>query len=158
MAISEEQGKGVETGTVQPLDITRLLLVEDDDALRGMLAFALSRHGFRVTEACDGPRALSYLVQMALSGNRQQIPHLLVTDHRLPGFCGLGLIEAARIARMNIPAILITAFGDAEVRDRAALLGATPVLEKPFAVDELVQLIRRVAGLGTPLRCLQGGA
>ncbi|HKE10923.1 MAG TPA: response regulator [Myxococcota bacterium] len=148
------QGKVLETETAQRPGMIHLLLVEDDDPFRTMLALALSRRGFRVTQACDASRALDFLVQIALRGNREQIPQLLVTDHRLPGFCGLGLIEAARIARMNIPAILITAFGDAEIRDRAALVGATPVLEKPFALEELLTLIGRVAGFGTPLHCL----
>jgi DNA-binding response OmpR family regulator len=131
-----------------------LLLAEHDDKMRTTLASALWRHGFRVSEACDGSRALDYLIQIALSGNRERLPHVLVANQRLPGFCGLAVIEAARIGRMGIPAILMTASGDAETRNRASLLGATRVLEKPFEIDDFLTLIRRVASLRMPLRSL----
>jgi len=146
---------GIET--IQAVGATHLLLAENDDKTRTVLASALGQHGFRVTEVCDGSRALDYLLQIALSGDREGMPHVLVADQRLPGVCGFAVIEAARISRMGIPAILMIAAGDAETRDRAALLGATPVLEKPFEINDFLSLIRRVAGPRIPLRSLSRG-
>jgi len=54
------------------------------------------------------------------------------------------VIEAARLAGLDIPAILITAFGDAETHERADALGPTPVLDKPFAMRDLVALAQRL--------------
>ena len=134
-----------ESKTLEPSRRSHVLLVEDDGEMRRMLAFVLTRHGFRVTQVCDGSEALEYLGDVVLGGNRDKVPHLLVTDQRMPGFCGLDVIEASRLTGLNIPAILITAFGDSETHERAAALGATPVLDKPFAMLELVALARRLA-------------
>ncbi|HME69422.1 MAG TPA: response regulator [Myxococcota bacterium] len=134
-----------ETKTPEPTRRALVLLVEDDDEMRKMLAFLLTRHGFRVTQARDGSEALAYLGDVVLGGSRDKAPQLLLTDQRMPGFCGLDVIEAARLAGLKIPAILITAFGDTETHERADALGATPVLDKPFAMLELVALARRLA-------------
>jgi len=133
-----------EAKTLEPAGRGLVLLVEDDDEMRKMLAFVLTRHGFRVIQVRDGAEALEYLGDVVLGGSREKTPHLLLTDQRMPGFCGLDLIEASRLAGLNIPAILITAFGDPETHERAEALGATPVLDKPFAMLELVSLARRL--------------
>ncbi len=135
--------------TPEPDRRSHVLLVEDDDEMRKMLAFVLTRHGFRVTQARDGSEALEHLGDLVLRGNRDKAPQLLLTDERMPGFCGLDIIEAMRIAGLEIPAILITAFGDRETHERAEALGQTPVLDKPFAMLELVALARRLA-FGSP--------
>ena len=142
-------GKSPERKTLSPLGKSRVLIAEDDDEMRKMLAFVLTKHGFRVTQARDGAEALEYLGDVVLGGSRDKAPQLLLTDQRMPGFCGLEVIEAARLVGLKIPAILITAFGDAETHERADALGATPVLDKPFAVQELVALVRRLAPLGS---------
>jgi DNA-binding response OmpR family regulator len=141
--------KTPESKTLEPVRERRVLLAEDDDEMRKMLAFALTRHGFRVIQARDGAEALEYLGDVVLGQNRDKAPQLLLTDQKMPGFCGLEVIEAARLAGLKIPAILITAFGDAETHERADALGSTPVLDKPFAVQELVALARRLAPLGS---------
>ena len=133
-----------EAKTLEPAGRGLVLLVEDDDEMRKMLAFVLTRHGFRVIQVRDGAEALEYLGDVVLGGRREKTPHLLLTDQRMPGFCGLDLIEASRLAGLNIPAILITAFGDPETHERAEALGATPVLDKPFAMLDLVSLARRL--------------
>jgi DNA-binding response OmpR family regulator len=138
-----------ETKTLEPDRRSHVLLVEDDDEMRKMLAFVLTKHGFRVTQARDGSEALEHLADAVLGGSRDKAPQLLLTDERMPGFCGLDIIEAIRIAGLEIPAILITAFGDRETHERALALGSTPVLDKPFAMLELVALARRLA-LGEP--------
>jgi CheY-like chemotaxis protein len=121
-----------------------VLLVEDDEDMRKMVAFALTRRGLRVTQLRDGSKALEYLVGVVLAGEEAELPHVLLTDQRMPGVCGLDVIEATRVAGMRIPAILITAFGDAETHGRARGLGQTPVLDKPFEMDALLAIVRRI--------------
>jgi CheY-like chemotaxis protein len=133
-----------ETKTLEPAGRGLVLLVEDDDEMRKMLAFVLARHGFRVIQVRDGAEALEYLGDVVLGGSREKTPQLLLTDQRMPGFCGLDLIEATQLAGLNIPAILITAFGDPKTHERAEALGATRVLDKPFAMLELVSLAQRL--------------
>jgi len=124
---------------------SHVLLVEDDEEMRGMLAFVLTRRGFRVTEARDGSKALEYLAEIVLVGNQGEMPQLLLTDERMPSVCGLDVIEATRVAGLRIPVLLITAFGDAETHERAHALGETPVLDKPFEIGELLAMVERIA-------------
>jgi len=145
----EQMSTATGRGGVQPRFQTEVLrghvlLVEDDEDMRKMVAFALTRRGLRVTQLRDGSKALEYLAGVALAGGDGELPHVLLTDQRMPGVCGLDVIEATRVAGMRIPAILITAFGDAETHGRARTLGETPVLDKPFEMDALLAIVKQI--------------
>ncbi|HBZ71888.1 MAG TPA: response regulator [Deltaproteobacteria bacterium] len=136
---------GAQAGALEALRGTHVLLVEDDDEMRKMLAFVLRRSGYRVTEERDAFQALEYLGNILLDGHPDRAPQLILIDQCMPGVCGLDLIQATRTAGMRIPAILITAFGDAEIHNRAHALDATPVLDKPFRMGELLAIVQRLA-------------
>jgi CheY-like chemotaxis protein len=136
---------GAGTGALQALRGTHVLIVEDDDEMRKMLAFVLRGNGYRVTEERDGCQALEYLGDLLLGGKPESAPQLILIDQCMPGVCGLDVIQATRTAGMGIPAILITAFGDADIHSRAYALGATPVLDKPFEMAELLAIVQRLA-------------
>ena len=142
-SISTDRDPGAQRWTLESLAGTHVLLVEDDDEMRKMLAFVLRRNGCRVTEERDGCQALEYLGD--IGGHPDRAPQLLLIDQCMPGVCGLDVIQATRTAGMRIPAILITAFGDAETHNRAQALGATPVLDKPFGMGELLAIVQRLA-------------
>jgi DNA-binding response OmpR family regulator len=112
----------------------RILLAEDDDEMRALLASALRTDGYEVVEARDGGRML---VGLARAYNGDAAPYdLLVSDIRMPICSGLQIVEQLRLARLQIPAILMTAFGDAQTSARARGLGAV-IFMKPFDVDDL---------------------
>ena len=142
---SRNTGAGI--GALEALRGTHVLVVEDDDEMRKMLAFILRRNGYRVTEERDGCQALEYLGDLLLAGKPERAPQLILIDQCMPGVCGLDVIQATRTAGMRIPAILITAFGDADIHNRAHALGATPVLDKPFEMAELLAIVQRLAAL-----------
>jgi len=114
-----------------------LLLVEDDEEMRRMLARALRKDGYHVVERADGERALDWLGDGALGGDSARPPSLIVSDIRLPGRDGFQLLEAMRSTIARVPTILITGFPDDETYRRAFELGARNVLEKPFDLEEL---------------------
>jgi DNA-binding NtrC family response regulator len=143
--VSIGRGAPCASKRLEPDRRRHVLLIEDDDEMRKMLAFVLTRHGFRVSEARNGSEGLERLADLMLGGHRDEVPQLLLTDQRMPGVCGLDVIEAVQASRLRIPAILITAFGDVETYDRAHALGATPVLDKPFALADLLAIVERVA-------------
>ncbi|HEY8121730.1 MAG TPA: response regulator [Myxococcota bacterium] len=120
-----------------------VLLVEDDDEMRRLLAGALRRDGLRVVEAADGDDALDWLGPWALEGNLESAPDLIVSDIRLPYFTGLEILEGIQIAADRIPVILITGFPDQETTDRALALGAQCVLSKPFEIADFRSAVRR---------------
>jgi DNA-binding response OmpR family regulator len=117
----------------------KVLIVEDEPTLLETLEYNLSRHGYQVCTAADGPSA----VEMA----RQEQPDLIVLDVMLPGLDGF---EVCRILRpeMSVPILMLTA-RDEEVDKVVGLeVGADDYMTKPFSMRELLArvkaLLRRV--------------
>jgi two-component system cell cycle sensor histidine kinase/response regulator CckA len=106
------------------------LLVEDDPAVRALLARMLGGLGWRVTERSSGTAVIA-----ALAGGELAKPDLLVTDVRMPGVQGPDLARRLRATWPRLPVLFITGLADE--------VGADPdepwmhVLTKPFDVDEL---------------------
>jgi two-component system response regulator MprA len=117
----------------------RVLVVDDDPALRRMLERSLVAEGFAVTAAADGGAALVEAERAA--------PDVIVLDVAMPGLDGLAVARRLRAKGLPTPILMLTA-RDA-VPDRVAGLqaGADDYLVKPFAVQELIArlhaLIRR---------------
>ena len=115
--------------------ITRLLLVDDEAALREPLAEYLSRQGFSVTEAASAAQARSLL--------KTEMPDLVLLDIMMPGEDGLSLCR--HLAETHaIPTILLTAKGEATDRIVGLEIGADDYVVKPFEPRELVARIRSV--------------
>ena len=127
-----------------------LLLVDDEPALRELMAERLSERGFEVAEANTGEKALEYLEQFAFD--------ILITDLRLPGIGGTKVIEAARERYPGIVAIVITGYGTVKDAVEAIKRGASDFVAKPFQFDELVHVLdkaleqRRLASENAYLR------
>jgi len=132
-------------GPVRPYHV---LLVEDDDEMRKLIARVLRRSGFHVQEARDGFGGMNHLADATVDDEFYRSLDLLLTDQRMPGFQGIELIEAARCAGIKTPAILITAFADDAIHARVHALGDACVLDKPFEMLDLVTLARTVAQAG----------
>lgn len=121
-----------------------ILLVEDDAALRELLAEALRRDGYRVVDVGTGDDALEWLGPGVLDGRSDRVPSLIISDIVLPCVSGLDLLEGVRLAAPRVPVILITGFGDARTHALAQTLGARRVLDKPFELAELRAEVQRV--------------
>jgi CheY-like chemotaxis protein len=117
-----------------------ILLVDDDDDLRELLAELLHAHGFRVAVARHGAEALDLL-------SRGERPSLIVLDYMMPVMDGpTFLATKLRDERLAaIPVFLLTAMGDA-ARDPACA-SATRCLRKPLPVADLVLAINQALGL-----------
>lgn len=111
----------------------QLVLAEDDDEVRLALADLFAHDGFDVTCVSDGELLVDHLGRCEA---RHQLPDVIVTDHRMPGYSSLDILEGLRLAGWNVPVLVITAFGR-EVQDLAENLGARAVFEKPFDPDDL---------------------
>lgn len=120
----------------------RLLLAEDDDELRWTLTKILESEGFSVTAVSSGSAVLEHLGGAMLFERDFAPPDIIVSDVRMPGLSGLQVLEGIRQRGWKTPVVLITAFGDEDVRTRAMRLDAT-VLSKPLDVDHLQNVIAR---------------
>jgi DNA-binding response OmpR family regulator len=116
---------------------TRVLVAEDDEEMRRMLAGALRHEGYAVEEARDGNELLDKVRSSVRSGDGGAPVDLVVSDIRMPGRSGLDVLRSVREGDGTVPFILVTAFGDEETHRQAQEFGATLVLDKPFDMDDL---------------------
>lgn len=127
-------GRACHDGAVDGADTPALLLVEDDQALAGMLSGLLTEEGYAVDCANDGHRGL----HLGLSRHYD----LLLFDRGLPALDGLELLARLRSRGVTSPALLLTARGTIADRVEGLDAGAEDYLVKPFDVDELLARLR----------------
>lgn len=125
---------------------TRVLVADDDPDLRQVIAEALRAEGFEVIEADCGAQLLD-LIGPTLMGKPGGPPaEVVVSDFRMPGLSGISVLGGLRQFDGGLPFILITAFGDPVTHAEARRLGATAVLDKPFEMRQLIDLVRESLG------------
>jgi len=114
--------------------MTKILLIDDDAELSGMLEQVLKREGYAITCAADGESGL----HLALSGGYD----LILLDVMLPGIDGLQLLQRLRQQHRNTAVLMLTARGDDDDRVAGLELGADDYLAKPFYPKELLARIK----------------
>jgi DNA-binding NtrC family response regulator len=110
-----------------------LLLVDDEEALREVVAERLAEHGFAVQQASSGEQALDKLAEFAFD--------ILLTDMRLPGIGGREVLQGALERYPDLIAIIITGYGTVKDAVDAIKQGAADFISKPFQFDELLHVI-----------------
>lgn len=122
-----------------PDDRPALLLVEDDESLRHILAVQLRGRGYPVAEAASAEAAVDVLV----AGLR---PAVVLLDLNLPGDTGWDLIRGPHFADAGSPPVVITSAVTVDPR-RLAEYSVAGYLPKPFAVETLFATIERLLDL-----------
>jgi two-component system response regulator CpxR len=128
---------------MQPAAAPRILIVDDDRALCGLLAEYLRREGFVVDLAHDGETALTQLRNPALR------PDLLILDVMMPGRDGLDTLRELRMQH-RLPVIMLSAKGEPVDRVIGLELGADDYLSKPCLPRELLARVRAQLRRNTP--------
>jgi len=118
----------------------RVLIVEDDRAVRRMLERSLAKEGFEVSAAADGAAAL------ALS--ERSAPDLVVLDVSMPGLNGIEVCRRLRESGMQGGVLMLTARDAIEDRVRGLEAGADDYVVKPFAIEEVVARLRALTRRG----------
>jgi len=115
--------------------VDRILIVEDKESLRRVLAETLEGEGYGVAEAADGEEAIQ-----KLSGERFD---LVLTDLKLPRKDGIEVLRAAKENSPSAAVVLMTGFGTIDVAVQAMKEGAYDFLSKPVDTNYLLVLIER---------------
>jgi DNA-binding NtrC family response regulator len=129
---------------IEPCPPRRVLLAEDDAAMRALLACRLRRAGFEVVEAGNGTEALQRLAQGRI-GSPGLAVDVVVSDVRMPGCDGINILASLQQTVPSVPVILITAFGTMATHVQAQRLGAYAIVDKPFDLEDLTALVREAA-------------
>jgi DNA-binding NtrC family response regulator len=115
----------------------RILVVDDNESVRSILADALEYEGFRVSTAADGQCAWELVRQRPFAYD------LVLTDMTMPAMDGIALLGKIMMDSPWIKVILMTAHQDVDLKVKAELLGAFSVLFKPFGIEQIYQTLRR---------------
>lgn len=115
--------------------VKHILVIDDDDRLRGLLQQYLSEHGFMVSTATTADDARKKLASLDFD--------LLVLDIMMPGETGLEFTKSLRKSS-NVPILLLTAMGETETRIEGLENGADDYLVKPFEPKELMLRINSI--------------
>jgi len=116
----------------------KILIIEDEAAIREMLGYALMKEGYKFQEAADAEEARLLLAE--------QQPDLILLDWMLPGMSGVDLARRIRNepGTRDIPIIMLTARGEETDKIRALDTGADDYITKPFSTRELLARIRAI--------------
>ena len=112
-----------------------VLVVDDEPLIRWSLMKGLTRRGHEVVEAASGAEALEAI------GEDPNRFHVVVLDYRLSDRQDLSLLADVRHRLPRAMVLMMTAYGDAEMRTGALAMGARAVVDKPFQVSEMIALI-----------------
>jgi len=112
----------------------RVLVVDDEAAIRRSLAGILADEGYDAALAEDGERALAVA--------RERTPDLVLLDIAMPGRDGIEILEELRRAHPALPVVMMSGHGTIETAVRATQLGAFDFIEKPLSLDKLLLTLR----------------
>src|SRR5262247_1266552 len=113
----------------------RILVVDDEEVIRDILADFLAMEGFEVQTAPDGAAALAELTQ----GHYD----LVLSDLKMPHMGGIELLESIGVHAPQVVTIIMTGFGTVETAIDAMKRGAYDYIMKPFKMEDVVHTVRR---------------
>ena len=114
----------------------RLLLVDDEENLRTMLAAALAHSGFEVDTVANG--------RDALTRTKESLPDLILLDVMMPDLDGFEVCRRLRAEYVKVPIIFLTARDETRDKVRGLTTGGDDYLVKPFSLEELVARVEAV--------------
>ena len=124
--------------------MTKILIVEDEEALVTILKYNLEKQGFATAAVMDGKKAIDTV--------KMEQPDLILLDWMLPHVSGVDICRALRQDHdlRHIPIIMLTARGDENDKVSALSIGADDYMTKPFSVPELAARIRALLRRAAP--------
>lgn len=111
-------------------ETVRIVVADDDDDIRDLVATTLRLDGYDVSEAKDGVA----LLDIVATANP---PHVIICDVRMPGIDGLTMLAALRRIGSCVPIIMMSAYCTIETQEEARASGANVFFTKPFDLDDL---------------------
>ena len=133
---------GAAKGAPLAAERPRILVVDDEQAVRDLVAKTLAMADYDVETVADGPTAIERL--------RTNEYDLLITDLKMPGMDGLSVIREARRQSAELPIIIITGFSTEASAIEAINLGVSGYLTKPFRLPRVLAATARALGEPAP--------
>ncbi|MBU2497909.1 MAG: response regulator, partial [Proteobacteria bacterium] len=125
----------------------KVLFIDDEEGIRKVMSIALADAGYLVLTAEDGERG----IQLCREGS----PEIVITDIRMPGMDGLGVLKKIKEEDPNKEVIVVTAFGEMDIAIQALQLRASDFITKPINTDALLIALDRAKERFTTRKELQ---
>jgi Response regulator containing CheY-like receiver, AAA-type ATPase, and DNA-binding domains len=126
------------------MSVKRILVVDNEAKMRRILELALKNMGHHVEQAAEGEEALAAI--------EHGVFDLVLTDLRMPRMDGIGLLNALRDRRIDVPVIVLTAYGTIETAVTAMKLGAVDYIIRPFEMETIELAVSRALAMQTVQR------
>src|SRR5262245_25882754 len=112
----------------------RVLVIDDEEAIRKSLRMVLEYEGYEFLEAASGPEGLETL--------KRESPDALLLDIKMPGMDGVEVLDVLRGRDQQIPVLMISGHGDIPTAVEAIHKGAYDFIEKPLESDRVLTALR----------------
>ena len=122
-----------------------VLVVDDDQDVLDVVGEALTQRGYRVLGARDGIDAMEDRSRYVAGFGTLSTIDVVITDLIMPRVPGLELLRHIRENGWSTSVVVVSAFADHDLWAQAIELGANAVLHKPFYLDELLDIVQRLA-------------
>lgn len=117
---------------------SRVLVVDDQNGVRRLLEELFKKEGYEVSVAADGVESIEKV--------KSSPPDLILMDMKMPNMNGLEASQEIKKIDSHIPIIMMTAYGETDVAQRALELGVRKYITKPFDILALRDMVRDVLG------------
>jgi CheY-like chemotaxis protein len=122
------------------MDKTRVLVADDEPGILELIKTMLEPHGFQITTALSAREALGEV----LKANGAHTPfQLVITDIRMPGMSGLGLLHNLSAMEPGLPVIAMTAYPAGDLASQLRDFGCRLCIHKPFSIQQLLDGIAK---------------
>lgn len=115
----------------------RILVVDDEKNMRMVLSMLLENAGYSVHTASDGKQAIGIL-------EKEPFIDLVITDLKMPGIDGMGILNHLKIKKRDTPLVMITAYGTIEKAVEAIKRGAMDFITKPFNKEVILHIVNKL--------------
>lgn len=115
-----------------------LLVVDDQMGVRRLLYEAFIEEGYNVDMAGSGFEAVAKV--------KEQVPDIILMDMKMPGMNGLEALQEINKLNIDVNVVMMTAYGELEIVTEAMKLGVKEYITKPFDINEIRQLVKKVIG------------
>lgn len=113
----------------------KILIVDDQYGIRILLTEIFQKDGYETYQAGSGVQALTIVKEM--------LPDLVILDMKIPGMDGLEILKRLKEYNSDIKVIMMTAYGELDMINKAMDLGAVTHFAKPFDIDEIREEIKK---------------
>jgi len=114
----------------------KILIIDDETIITRALSRALEKQNYHIVTAHDGRKGFQAIIH--------EKPNLILLDIIMPGLTGIEVLEKMKKENIQIPTILMTAYGDTQTEKKAKELNVSAYLTKPFEnIEDIVTLVRK---------------